>query len=68
MVRRNLTLGESCEERPHLATDSPSLRGAVTDVDAVGDLADGLHVLLSQRLTARADDTQFPLAALALLA
>ena len=62
-----MTGDETGDRRSHLATDKPSLRGSVANMDAVGDGADGLHVLLPQRLTARPDDPQPPGAAPALL-
>ena len=62
-----MTGDETGDRRSHLATDKPSLRGSVANMDAVGDGADGLHVLLPQWLTARPDDPQPPGAAPALL-
>ena len=62
-----MTGDETCDRRSHLATDKPSLRGSVANMDAVGDGADGLHVFLPQWLTARPDDPQPPGAAPALL-
>ena len=62
-----MTGEETGDRRSHLATDKPSLRGSVANMDAVGDGADGLHVFLPQWLTARPYDPQPPGAAPALL-